>query len=175
MIIMIFIFFLWSFQAAALAESSYSAEFSSMHSESLPQYTLAKNTLRGQRRRALMFQQSQLNRALNFIKNRNYLEGVRKLFLLSQKPALEKQRAEIRFVLGKTFMELKLFHAAAFQFISVIETGNRQYIKRSLKNLSLIASLIGDRKMLQFAIEKRRGKKLTRTIPRLSLLPIWKI
>ena len=114
----------------------------------------AKNTRRGNFRRARMLNQTRLDSALSLIKNRSYLEGVKKLFLLSQLPAFKKRRAEIRFILGKTFMELKLFHAASFQFISVIETGSRKYIHRSLQHISKIAALTGDRQILQFAIEK---------------------
>ena len=120
----------------------------------------AKNTRIGNLRRARMLNQTRLDNALSFIKKRNYLEGVKKLFILSQLPAFKKRRAEIRFILGKTFMELKLFHAASFQFISVIETGSRKYIHRSLQHISKIAALTGDRKILQFAIKKGGIKNL---------------
>lgn len=161
MVVLVFVLFLWSFQAGAADAFQDRSEFLSGHSASSLHYTLAQNNFqKGRRRRALMLQQAQLNRALDFIKKGNYLEGVKKLFLLSQKPSLKKRRAEIRFVLGKTFMKLKLFHAAAFQFISVIETGNRRYVRRSLKNLSFIAGLTGDRKILRFAIEKGGIKNL---------------
>ena len=124
-------------------------------------YVVVKNeTRKGKLRRQQMLQQSRLNRSLDLIKNENYLEGVQSLFNLSQSRSFKNRLPEIKFILGKTFMELGLFQAASFQFVSIIETNNRTYIDKSLRHLSGIASTLGDKTILEFAFQKNGAEKL---------------
>ena len=116
---------------------------------------------KGRKRRTVILNQSRLNRALELIKNQDYLEGTKALFTISQKNVFPSRRTEIRFVLSKALMELKLYHAASFQLLSVIQTGDKKYIYKSLNNLSKIATIIGDSKLLQFAIDKGGERKMT--------------
>ena len=112
------------------------------------------------RRRRSMMAYIELGDALNLIKKGNYLEGTKKLFISSQNPKLKNRKMEIRFILGKTFLELGLLHAASFQFISVIDIGNSKYVRRSLEHLSQIATRLGDDKLLQFAIRRDGARKV---------------
>ena len=141
------LFLLFSSERILAEEYSYEVE-------------VARAVKRGDLRRTRMRNQARLNRALDLIKNKNYLEGVRNLFELNQDKSFKNRRIEMKFILGKTFMELGLFQAASFQFVSIIESNNRQYAEKSLRHLSEIASMLGDKSILEFAIQRGGANKL---------------
>ena len=111
-------------------------------------------------RRRAMTVYIQLNRALDFMERKNYLEAVKRLFILKNNPRLKKQKTQINFVLGQAFYKLGLFHAAGFHFIAVVRTGSKKYIRKSLQMLSQIASIVGDDDMLSFAVKKGGARKV---------------
>ena len=119
-----------------------------------------KTKMSAARRRRAMRTHIRLKQALDYIQKKDYLEGVRRLFILSGDPALKRRRTEIRYIMGTTFLEMGLLHAASFQFISVIRTGHRQYIRRALEKMSQISAQLGDDTMLKFAVEKGNIKKM---------------
>ena len=102
----------------------------------------------------------ELDKALDFIKKGDFTEGTKRLFMVRQNRQLRNRRTEISFILGKTFLQMGLYHSASFQLISVINTGTSRYIRRSLELLSEIAAKLGDDSLLKLAMRKQRAKQL---------------
>ena len=111
-------------------------------------------------RRRTMTVYVRLNRALDFMERKNYLEAVKRLFALKTHPHLKKQRTQINFVLGQAFYKLGLFHAAGFHFISVVRAGSKKYARKSLEMLSQISATSGSDDMLNFAVQKGGARKV---------------
>lgn len=97
---------------------------------------------------------SDLSEALRMAKNGQYREASQKLFRLSHSPRYRKKKAQIKYILGLTLYQMKLYQVAAFQFIGVIKMGDTRYLKKSLEKLSLAADALGDDTLLNYAIAR---------------------
>ncbi len=102
----------------------------------------------------------QMVRALELIKKQDYREGSKQLFMISQSPKYKKRRSEIRYQLGMALLKMGLLSAASFQFLSVVQKGNRHYTRLSLERLSEIAARVGNEQTIQFAIQKGGAQKV---------------
>ena len=102
----------------------------------------------------------QMVRALELIKKQDYKEGSKQLFMISQSPKYKRRRSEIRYHLGISLLRMGLLSAASFQFLSVVQKGNRHYTRLSLERLSEIAARVGNEQTIQFAIQKRGARKV---------------
>src|SRR5690554_6003245 len=69
-----------------------------------------------------------LRNAFSLIKSGKLAEASASLFQLSLSPRYLKRRMQIRYLLGMTLYQMKLYQLAAFQFISVIRDGKSRYV-----------------------------------------------
>lgn len=84
----------------------------------------------------------------------NYHEASMRLFSLTRSPRYADQRMKIKYLLGLVLMDLKLYQAAAYQFVDVARNGEKDLVKKSLTKLSVAADYLGDDSMLRYAIGK---------------------
>jgi TolA-binding protein len=96
----------------------------------------------------------QLARALDMAKRGEYQNAANQLFALSKKPELQGDRAQIKYILGIMLMELKMNQVAAFQFVDVIRLDNPKYKKQAIDKLSVVADMLGDDTLLEYAISR---------------------
>jgi hypothetical protein len=96
----------------------------------------------------------ELQAALNLAKKGNYEEASLRLFNLSRSPRYERERMQIKYLLGLMLYDMKMYQVAAFQFVDVVRDGNSNYIKKSLEKLSMAADKLGDTTLLNYAISK---------------------
>ena len=122
--------------------------------------------------RSKMKDRIQLSQALSLISKKRYAEGAQKLFTMTKSTHLKSSRDEIRYELGKVLVDMKLFHVASFQFLSVIKSGSPKFARKALIELSQIAALIGNQQMIQFVVEQGGGTKVKGT-HRYSLYYYW--
>ena len=99
-------------------------------------------------------------RALELVKKQDYQEGSKQLFKISQSSRHKRRRSEIRYQLGVALLKMGLLSAASFQFLSVVQKGNRHYTRLSLGRLSEIAARVGNEQVIQFAIQKGGAQKV---------------
>lgn len=111
-------------------------------------------------RKSMMSVQIRLTRTLSMIRNKNYKYGIGRLYNLSKHPQLQNRWTEIAYVLGNSFFELKLYHAAAFHYISVVKKGDKRYVQRALDKLSEITAYLGDDQLLNFAMNQDNVQKI---------------
>lgn len=97
---------------------------------------------------------SQLSSALAMVRNKEYEKAAVALHALSQRRELSAQRIQIKYILGVTLMELNLHQVAAFQFVDVIRRGSSRYTQQAIEKLSLVADILGDDSLLNYAISK---------------------
>ncbi len=96
----------------------------------------------------------QLSQALQLAKNSEFESAASALFLLSRRPELQGERAQIKYVLGLMLMEMKLNQVAAFQFVDVIRLKDERYTRLAIEKLSLVADTLGDDTLLNYSISK---------------------
>lgn len=99
-----------------------------------------------------------LSAALRLAKLGNYPEASARLFQLAVSPRYAKKRNHIRYLLGLMLYQMKLNQVAAFQFISVIRSGDTKYLQQSLEKLSLAADALGDETLLNYAIARVKAE-----------------
>lgn len=97
---------------------------------------------------------AELQAALNLAKQGRYEEASLSLFNLSRSPRFERERMQIKYLLGLMLFDMKMYQTAAFQFVDVVRDGNSNYIKKSLEKLSLAADKLGDVTLLNYALSK---------------------
>ncbi|MBK9293170.1 MAG: hypothetical protein IPM57_01805 [Oligoflexia bacterium] len=95
-----------------------------------------------------------LQRALNLASQKQYEEASRILFSLSRNPRFYEERARIKYILGLMFQEMKMYQAAAFQFVDVVRSNNPSFTRQSLQKLSIVADALNDDTLLNYAIGK---------------------
>jgi tetratricopeptide (TPR) repeat protein len=100
----------------------------------------------------------ELGAALRLAKTGNYPEASVRLFQLGLSPRFATKRNQIRYLLGLMLYQMKLNQVAAFQFISVIRTGDPKYLQQSLEKLSLAADALGDETLLNYAISRVKAE-----------------
>lgn len=96
----------------------------------------------------------QLAAALDLAAKGNYEAAVPTLFKLSRSDDFKSERIQIKYILGTALLELKLNQIAAFQFVDVIRSGNSQYTKQAIEQLTVAADALGDDTLLNYAISK---------------------
>jgi tetratricopeptide (TPR) repeat protein len=99
---------------------------------------------------------NQLAMALKLVQSGQYQAAVPVLYALSRKPEFEREKMQIKYILGSALMELGLNQIAAFQFVEVIKNGNSHYVRQSIEKLSLAADALGDDSLLNYAVSKVR-------------------
>jgi outer membrane protein assembly factor BamD (BamD/ComL family) len=98
--------------------------------------------------------QRMLSEALTFVRNGQYEQAAVRLQSLSRRSDLAKERMQIKYILGVTLMELKLYQTAAFQFVDVIRQGDAKYTRQAIEKLLIAADELGDDTLLNYAIAK---------------------
>ena len=96
----------------------------------------------------------ELDRALKLSRSGQYEEASMILFRLGLSPKYASQKMRIRYLLGLMLYQMKLNQVSAFQFISVIRSNQKRYLKESLEKLSLAADALGDDTLLNYAISR---------------------
>lgn len=92
--------------------------------------------------------------AVNQIRNGQYLSAANNLLALSRRSELQKDKAQIKFLLGIALMELNLNQVAAFQFVDTIKTGDPRFVRRALEKLLIVTDKLGDETLLNYTIQR---------------------
>ena len=95
-----------------------------------------------------------LAKTLNLIEKGNFVEGSKQLYSLSRKKAFRNKTVQIKYTLGIAFTEMKLYHMASLQFISVIKSNNKHYRKKALEKLVSVGDLLGDKDFIYYVLNK---------------------
>lgn len=103
---------------------------------------------------------AQLNRALEMARAGNPQAAAAALFSLGRRPEYQNERAQIKYILGLTLMDMKLNQVAAFQFVDVIRLDNPKYKKLAVEKLSVVADGLGDDTLLNYAINRLNVSEL---------------
>lgn len=98
----------------------------------------------------------QLNQALAWVRAGQHQQAAPLLYTLSRRSELENERMQIKYILGVSLSEMKLYQTAAFQFVDVIRNGNSKYVRQAIERLSVAADALGDDTLLNYAISKVR-------------------
>lgn len=96
----------------------------------------------------------ELKGALDMARGGNYREASTRLYKLSRDPRFLGQQMQIKYILGLMLYEMKYFQAAAYQFVDVIRVGNNKYIKGSLEKLAIVADVLNDDTLLNYALSR---------------------
>jgi len=65
-----------------------------------------------------------ISEAVNLIKSGKKIEAAQQLLALSKVTTIDAEKAQVKYLLGLSLMELNLNQTAAFQFVEVIRSGN---------------------------------------------------
>lgn len=95
-----------------------------------------------------------LSNALRQAQSGQYEGAANSLFALARRPELAAERAQIKYILGTMLVEMKLYQAAAFQFVDVIRMNHPKYSKQAIEKLSIVADSLGDDTILNYAISR---------------------
>jgi tetratricopeptide (TPR) repeat protein len=95
-----------------------------------------------------------MNEALSLAKAGNYEQASVRLFGLARRSDLQAQRLQIKYYLGLSLMGLKLYQIAAFQFVDVLRSGDGRFTRLAIEKLSVVADILGDDTLLNYAISK---------------------
>jgi len=98
--------------------------------------------------------QQQLQQALAMAKAGQSQNAANALFSLGRRSELAKERAQIKYILGLTLMELNLNQVAAFQFVDVIRLNDHRFTKQAIEKLSVVADRLGDETLLNYAVAR---------------------
>ncbi len=96
----------------------------------------------------------QLSAALKLARDGQYAGAAAQLYTLSKRKELVAERPQIKYILGTMLVELKLYQTAAFQFVEVIRSKDAQYTKMAVEKLSIVADILGDDTILNYALSK---------------------
>lgn len=97
---------------------------------------------------------SQLKRALEMAQSGEVQGAAAALFNLGKRSELQKERAQIKYILGLMLMEMGLNQTAAFQFVDVIRQNDPKYTKLAVEKLSVVADGLGDDTLLNYSLNK---------------------
>lgn len=97
---------------------------------------------------------TQLSNALKLARQGQYAGAAAQLYNLSKRKELAAERAQIKYILGTMLIELKLYQTAAFQFVEVIRSQDPKYTKFAVEKLSIVADILGDDTILNYALSK---------------------
>ena len=102
---------------------------------------------------------SEFRQALQLSRQRKYAEASEILFRLVYNPRFRSQAPRIRYILGLNLWKMKMYQLSAFQFISVVKEGNGKYVNLALEKLSVVADILGDDSLLNYAISRVQVKR----------------
>lgn len=114
----------------------------------------AKPTKRPAPRVAKATGRSQLQDALNLVRDQKYERAAVMLYNLSRRSDLQDERTQIKYILGVSLLELKAYQVAAFQFVDVIRKERTRYTQQAIEKLMIAADALGDDSLLNYAISK---------------------
>lgn len=97
---------------------------------------------------------NQLAGALRSAQSGQYQNAASQLFNLGRRSELEKERPQIKYILGLMLMEMKLSQVAAFQFVDVIRMKSPKYSRLAIEKLSIVADQLGDDTLLNYAVSR---------------------
>jgi len=97
---------------------------------------------------------TELRGALDLARAGNYRDASVQLYKLSRDPRFLGQQMQIKYILGLMLYEMKFYQAAAYQFVDVIRLGNNKYIKGSLEKLAIVADVLNDDTLLNYALSR---------------------
>lgn len=103
---------------------------------------------------------AQLNRALELARSGQPQAAAAALFSLGRRPEYQSERAQIKYILGLTLMEMNLNQVAAFQFVDVIRLDNPRYKRLAVEKLSVVADGLGDDTLLNYAVNRLNVSEL---------------
>ncbi len=95
-----------------------------------------------------------LSKALDLARTGNYRDASIRLYKMSRDPRFLGQSMQIKYILGLMLYEMKFYQAAAYQFVDVIRVGNNKYIKGSLEKLAIVADVLNDDTLLNYALSR---------------------
>jgi tetratricopeptide (TPR) repeat protein len=96
----------------------------------------------------------QLADALSMVRQGQYQQAAPILHGLSRRPEFESERMQIKYILGVSLMEMKLYQISAFQFVDVIRNGKSRWVNSAIEKLSVVADALGDDTLLNYAVTK---------------------
>ena len=86
-----------------------------------------------------------LQKVTQIIERGDYVLGSRELYRLSRGSFFKSKRIQIKYTLGMTFLEMKLYHLASLQFVYVIRRDKRgSYKAKAIEKLSQILDHFGE-------------------------------
>ena len=89
--------------------------------------------------------QQYLKKVTQVIDSGNYVLGSKELYRLSRGSQYKSKRVQIKYTLGITFLEMKLYHLASLQFVYVIRRDKKgEYKSKAIEKLSEILNYFGD-------------------------------
>lgn len=97
---------------------------------------------------------SPLASALAQIKAGQLVQASNSLLSLSRRSELSKERPQIKYLLGVTLMDLNLNQVAAFQFVDVIKSDDRRFVRQALEKLLIVTDRLGDETLLNYALQR---------------------
>lgn len=116
-----------------------------------------RKTIRNQQKHSRIKDSSlrqQLSNALGLAQSGQYQPAAQALFNLVKRKELEKERPQVKYILGKMLVALNYSQVAAYQFVDVIRSDNSSYLKKAIEELSFVADSLGDDTLLNYAISK---------------------
>lgn len=102
---------------------------------------------------------TQLRRAITLIDKGDFVLGSRELYRLSRLKSFKHKRVQIKYTLGITFLEMKLYHLASFQLIYVIKKSKNSYRKKALEKLATIIDYLGDEDLMRYIVSEINEKE----------------
>lgn len=92
--------------------------------------------------------------AMAMVNNGDYEHAVPRLYVLVRKSSDNAERAQLKYSLGISLLELNLYQVAAFQFVDIIRSNDARYTRQAIEKLMLAADYLGDDTLLNYAISK---------------------
>ncbi|MCX7977460.1 MAG: tetratricopeptide repeat protein [Bdellovibrionaceae bacterium] len=97
---------------------------------------------------------SQLSQALEQVQAGRYSDASMALFNLGRSAAHQKDRPQIKYILGLSLYEMGLYQVAAFQFVDVIRSGHPKYSRQAVEKLAEAADILGDDTLLNYTVNR---------------------
>ncbi len=92
--------------------------------------------------------------AISLVKNGDYEQAIPRLYALVRKASSNAERSQLKYSLGISLLELKLYQVAAFQFVDIIRSNDVRFTRLAIEKLMLAADYLGDDTLLNYAISK---------------------
>ena len=99
-------------------------------------------------------QKSLLASAMGLMKSGQYAQAANSFLILSRRPDLSNERAQIKYLLGLCLMELNLNQVASFQFVDVIKSNDKKWTRQAIEKLLVATDRLGDETLLNYAIQR---------------------